>query len=85
VNFSFFTLRVFRVCFTISQHTRFDDRATEQLRRCGFGTNNSREIRHRKALLDTSQFHENVFAGIGEEANDALGSKKKTNSHQWSL
>jgi hypothetical protein len=53
---------------TISQHTRFDVGETERLRRRCFTTNDSSEIRQTKALLDTGEFHEEVFVGIGEEA-----------------
>jgi hypothetical protein len=53
---------------TISQHTRFDVGETERLRRRCFTTNDSSEIRQTKAILDTGEFHEEVFVGIGEEA-----------------
>jgi hypothetical protein len=72
-----FTLHVLRVGCTISQHTRFDVGETERSRRRRLTTNDSSEIRHRKALLDTTEFHENIFAGIAEEAMMPLDRRRR--------
>ena len=77
MNFSFFTLHVFVSGCTISQHTTFDGCETARSHHHRFTTNHSSEIRHRKALLDTSEFHENVFAGIGEEAMMPLDRRRR--------
>src|SRR5260370_40328874 len=69
---------------TISQHTRFDGLWERAVAVHRFTTNHSSDIRYRRALLDTSEFNDNAFAGIGEEAMMPLASKK-TNSHHWSL
>jgi hypothetical protein len=42
-------------------HTTLDGCATERLRSSFLAMNDSREIRHGKALLDTSQFPAEIF------------------------
>jgi hypothetical protein len=77
VNYSFLRSKFFVSGFTISQHTRFDGCETARSHLHRFTTNHWSEIRHSKAVLDTSEFHENVFAGIEDEATMPLERRRR--------